>query len=59
MAWRIGVDIGGTFTDVALVEETGGRIAIANTDAACSADVGAGADEAHRAVQELVEGGLT
>ncbi len=28
MAWRIGIDIGGTFTDVALVEETGGRIAI-------------------------------
>ena len=29
MSWRIGVDIGGTFTDVALVEEAGGRIAIA------------------------------
>jgi N-methylhydantoinase A len=29
MAWRIGVDIGGTFTDVALVEEGSGRIAIA------------------------------
>ena len=29
MAWRIGVDIGGTFTDVALVEEATGRIAIA------------------------------
>ncbi len=29
MGWRIGVDIGGTFTDVALVEEAGGRIAIA------------------------------
>ncbi|MSP02853.1 MAG: hydantoinase/oxoprolinase family protein [Acetobacteraceae bacterium] len=29
MAWRIGIDIGGTFTDVALVEETSGRIAIA------------------------------
>ncbi len=29
MGWRIGVDIGGTFTDVALVEEGGGRIAIA------------------------------
>jgi len=25
MAWRIGVDIGGTFTDVALVKEAGGR----------------------------------
>src|ERR1700757_4904873 len=27
MAWRIGIDIGGTFTDVALVEEGTGRIA--------------------------------
>jgi N-methylhydantoinase A len=29
MAWRIGIDIGGTFTDVALVEEDTGRIDIA------------------------------
>ncbi len=29
MAWRVGVDIGGTFTDVALVEEESGRIAVA------------------------------
>ena len=29
MAWRIGIDIGGTFTDVGLVEEDTGRIAIA------------------------------
>ena len=29
MAWRIGVDIGGTFTDVALVDETSGRIGVA------------------------------
>jgi N-methylhydantoinase A len=28
MAWRIGVDIGGTFTDVAMVEEASGRIEI-------------------------------
>lgn len=28
MRWRIGVDIGGTFTDVALVEEQTGRIGI-------------------------------
>ncbi|MGH7211275.1 MAG: hydantoinase/oxoprolinase N-terminal domain-containing protein, partial [Acetobacteraceae bacterium] len=28
MTWRIGIDVGGTFTDVALVEETGARIAI-------------------------------
>src|SRR5690349_23324128 len=29
MTWRIGVDIGGTFTDVALVEEGSGRIGVA------------------------------
>lgn len=29
MTWRIGIDIGGTFTDVAMVEEDTGRIAIA------------------------------
>jgi N-methylhydantoinase A len=29
MAWRIGIDIGGTFTDVALVEEVTGRIEVA------------------------------
>jgi N-methylhydantoinase A len=29
MAWRIGIDIGGTFTDVAMVEEDSGRIGIA------------------------------
>jgi len=29
MNWRIGIDIGGTFTDVALVEESTGRIGIA------------------------------
>jgi N-methylhydantoinase A len=29
MAWRIGIDIGGTFTDVALVEEASGRIEVA------------------------------
>jgi len=28
MSWRIGVDIGGTFTDVALVDEASGRIAV-------------------------------
>ena len=26
MTWRIGVDIGGTFTDVAVVDDTSGRI---------------------------------
>jgi N-methylhydantoinase A len=29
MAWRIGIDIGGTFTDVAMVEESSGHIGIA------------------------------
>jgi N-methylhydantoinase A len=29
MVWRIGVDIGGTFTDVALIEEGSGRIGVA------------------------------
>jgi N-methylhydantoinase A len=29
MAWRIGVDIGGTFTDVALIDETAGRMGVA------------------------------
>src|SRR5215468_8093943 len=31
MAWRIGVDIGGTFTDVALIEDASGRIGVAKT----------------------------
>jgi N-methylhydantoinase A len=29
MVWRIGVDIGGTFTDVALVDDASGRIGVA------------------------------
>jgi N-methylhydantoinase A len=29
MAWRIGVDIGGTFTDVAVVDDESGRIGVA------------------------------
>ena len=29
MAWRVGVDIGGTFTDVALVDEASGAIGVA------------------------------
>src|SRR5579864_6574464 len=28
MAWRIGIDIGGTFTDIALVEDARGSIGI-------------------------------
>ena len=29
MGWRIGIDIGGTFTDVAVLDETSGRLGIA------------------------------
>jgi len=29
MAWRIGIDIAGTFTDVALVEDTSGSVGVA------------------------------
>jgi N-methylhydantoinase A len=41
MAWRIGVDIGGTFTDVALVEEATGQIGVAKV-ATTPADFGQG-----------------
>src|SRR5215470_5529139 len=41
MAWRIGVDIGGTFTDVALVEEVSGRIGVAKVPTT-PADLGEG-----------------
>ena len=29
MAWRVGIDIGGTFTDVALIDDASGRIGVA------------------------------
>ena len=29
MAWRVGVDIGGTFTDVALIDDASGQIGVA------------------------------
>src|SRR5262245_1281784 len=41
MAWRIGVDIGGTFTDVALVHEASGRIGVAKVPSTPS-DLGRG-----------------
>ena len=31
MSWRIGVDIGGTFTDVAVVDEASGHISVVKT----------------------------
>lgn len=45
MGWRIGVDIGGTFTDVALVDEEGGEIRIAKV-ATTPEDFGRGVIEA-------------
>ena len=45
MGWRIGVDIGGTFTDVALVNEDDGRIGIAKVSTT-PGDFGAGVVEA-------------
>jgi N-methylhydantoinase A len=44
MAWRIGIDIGGTFTDVAMVEEGSGRIGIAKVPTT-PRDFGAGVIE--------------
>jgi N-methylhydantoinase A/oxoprolinase/acetone carboxylase beta subunit len=34
MGWRVGVDIGGTFTDVVLVDEASGEIGVAKTPTA-------------------------
>jgi N-methylhydantoinase A len=51
MAWRIGVDIGGTFTDVALVDDVTGRIGVAkvpSTPGDLSQGVLAGLDAAMR-----------
>jgi N-methylhydantoinase A len=45
MSWRIGVDIGGTFTDVALVNEDDGRIGIAKVSTTPD-DFGAGVVQA-------------
>ncbi len=49
MAWRIGIDIGGTFTDVALVDEASGRIEVAKvptTPADCGQGVMTGIRQA-------------
>ncbi len=45
MAWRIGVDIGGTFTDVALVDESDGSIGVAKVSSTPE-DFGRGVVEA-------------
>ena len=60
MGWRIGVDIGGTFTDVAVLDETSGRVGIAKVSttphdfgAAVIEGTGAAMDE-HRIDPEAV-----
>src|SRR6201993_4356688 len=48
MAWRIGVDSGGTFTDICLFDESTGRIAVwkvSSTPADLSGAVARGAEE--------------
>jgi N-methylhydantoinase A len=47
MSWRIGVDIGGTFTDVALVDQDGGRIDVVKVSTT-PGDFGEGVIEALR-----------
>jgi N-methylhydantoinase A len=54
MAWRIGVDIGGTFTDVALVDEATGRIGVAKV-ATTPADFGQGVLDGLKTVMEKYE----
>jgi len=51
MAWRIGVDIGGTFTDVALVDDATGRIGVAKVPTT-PADLADGVLAALRAAME-------
>jgi N-methylhydantoinase A len=41
MAWRIGVDIGGTFTDIAVIDEASGRIGVSKVPTT-AADLTAG-----------------
>ena len=51
MGWRIGVDIGGTFTDVAVLEETSGRVGIAKVSTTPH-DFGAAVIEGTRAAMD-------
>jgi N-methylhydantoinase A len=55
MAWRIGIDIGGTFTDVAMVREETGQIAVAKV-LTTPGDFGAGVIEGLR--QGLAENAI-
>ena len=51
MGWRIGVDIGGTFTDVAVLDETSGRAGIAKVSTT-PRDFGAAVIEGTRAAMD-------
>ena len=51
MGWRIGVDIGGTFTDLAVLDETSGRVGIAKVSTTPH-DVGAAVIEGTRAAMD-------
>ena len=51
MGWRIGVDIGGTFTDVAVLDETSGRVGVAKVSTTPH-DFGAAVIEGTRAAMD-------
>ena len=51
MGWRIGVDIGGTFTDVAVLDETSGQVGIAKVSTTPH-DFGAAVVEGTRAAMD-------
>ena len=51
MGWRIGVDIGGTFTDVAVLDEAGGRAGVAKVSTT-PGDFGAAVVEGTRAAMD-------
>ena len=51
MGWRIGIDIGGTFTDVAVLDETSGRVGIAKVSTTPH-DFGAAVIEGARAAMD-------
>ena len=51
MGWRIGIDIGGAFTDVAVLDETSGRVGVANVSTTPH-DFGAAVIEGARAAMD-------